>query len=442
MVTVEASAEDAWRISNRCGRWAHVFWASLRICLWVLILSEVLRHEAGAQEPAAAAPAPLLQADRGVDWWFVFKFNAKSFPGCGGAVHASCPFGGTPVNEKLSQQFVFASSDDHVLKKGAGCVGDTATDPVGATFGALYNGPYFYVVWNDQFYQDPAIVGCGNACSLPWGHSKGILAWNAAGEGVVMQVTTPSWPGAGNEAAKRQSDGNTLGCVSSTDNVLVSQHFFALRLRGPDVLNVLKALANASVVTDPTNPQLVRNGGPSEVQEQVNKLGKRSASAKPIRVQLSSGVGLLSKPSALHVPPWQLVSAMLGRAPLRVASWWTNPAIESTTLTTRVDCWDDTLPRPGAVQIATSGSWDGTEFGLKGGPGPDFNHAKIGVSTGSDHHFVIFGDMNQQGALSDENCGRSQNGRGGLFFIVDDEPLAKSVGDLIQGDSAPVRRGR
>jgi len=54
------------------------------------------------------------------------------------------------------------------------------------------------------------------------------------------------------------------------------------------------------------------------------------------------------------------------------------------------------------------------------------------------HHFVIFGDMNQQGTLSDSNCGRSQNGRGGMFFILDDQALWTSVSKLIDGQSAQV----
>jgi len=132
------------------------------------------------------------------------------------------------------------------------------------------------------------------------------------------------------------------------------------------------------------------------------------------------------------------VSSQLEGVSLRVATWWANPAIASTKANTPIDCWDESLPKPGAVQIATSGSWKGTGFGLKGGAGPDFNHAKVGVSTSGDHHFVIFGDMNQQGSLSDPKCGSSQNGRGGLFFIVDNEPLWKSVTELLDGKSAPV----
>lgn len=45
--------------------------------------------------------------------------------------------------------------------------------------------------------------------------------------------------------------------------------------------------------------------------------------------------------------------------------------------------------------------------------------------------------MNQQGALSGK-CASSQNGRGGLFFIVENQALHDSVGALIDGDSAPA----
>ena len=41
-------------------------------------------------------PTPLTQTGQPTTWWFVFKFNAKSFPACGpAAVTRSCPFGGT-----------------------------------------------------------------------------------------------------------------------------------------------------------------------------------------------------------------------------------------------------------------------------------------------------------------------------------------------------------
>ena len=132
--------------------------------------------------------------------------------------------------------------------------------------------------------------------------------------------------------------------------------------------------------------------------------------------QLSSGVELISKPSKLAVPPWQMVSAILGGIPLRTATWWATPPIYSTTASTTIGCWDSSLKSPGPVEIATTGHWSGQEFGLKGGPGTNFNHAKLGVSTSTGDHYAIFGDMNQQGTLSGPNCASSQNGRGGTVL--------------------------
>jgi Deoxyribonuclease II len=379
------------------------------------------------------APVPLLTAGQPVDWWFVFKFNAGSFSGCSNGAQRACPFGGTVQSySHFSQTFAYASSMDATLQKGGGCAGDGTSDPVGATFNQVYNGHYFYILWNDQFYGDPL-----NTEAAPAGHSKGMLAWDNDGNGLVLQVSTPSWPASGSSQNPRKTDGNSLGCIKDND-VLVSQHFFSLKLNKDDVIAVLNGLENASVVTDPSNPETVNNGGPSDVQAVVRTLGKLSTSSTATKVTLSSGVQLLSKPSKLEAPPWQMVSAMLGGEPLRVASWWTRPEIPSTTASTTVACWNPSLGKPGPVQIATSGTWAGTTIGLEGMAEPEGNHAKIGVSTGT-HTYAIFGDMNQQGSLSGPNCGSSQNGRGGLFYVVDNATLAASVRDLIKGDSAPVQ---
>ena len=381
---------------------------------------------------AGSVPTPFLSAGQPVDWWFVFKFNAGAFPGCGGGAQRSCPFGGTvQAYDHFSQQFAYASSNAHALQEGGSCAGDSTTDPVGATFDQVYNGHLFYVVWNDQFYGDPL-----NSASAPAGHSKGLLAWDNDGNGVVLQVSTPSWPGSASAQSPRKSDGNTLGCVKDND-VLVSQHFFALKLTKNDVVDVLKALANASVVTDPAKPEIVNNGGPSDIQALVGTLGKKSASNSALKTSLSSGIIVLSKPSNLQVPPWQMVSAMLGTEPLRVASWWTKPEIPSTTAASTVACWDPSLGAPGPVEIATSGTWSGKTIGLEGLDDPEGNHAKIGVSTGT-HPYVIFGDMNQQGSLTKPKCDSSQNGRGGLFYVVNDSVLWSSVQDLVKGSSAPA----
>jgi hypothetical protein len=45
--------------------------------------------------------------------------------------------------------------------------------------------------------------------------------------------------------------------------------------------------------------------------------------------------------------------------------------------------------------------------------------------------------MNQQGSLSGPNCKSSQNGRGGLFYVIEDSQLFGSVRNLIKGSTAP-----
>jgi hypothetical protein len=381
---------------------------------------------------AQSAPVPLLKKGQPVDWWFVFKFNAHTFDGCGAAQRA-CLFGGQVQQYKsgFGQQFAVASSENPKLVQGNGCAGDTISDPIGATFNQVYQGRFFYVLWNDQFDGSPVAT-----MGAPWGHSKGMIAWDAGGSGFVMQVSTPSWPGSGSVNHPRKGDGNTLGCVAD-DDVLVSQHFFALKLNKSDVVTVLKGLANASVVTDPSNPEIVNNGGPDDIKALVNGLGAKVSDSKTATItKLSSGVRMISKPSKLLVPTWQLVSSLLDGQSLRAATWWAHPEIPSTTKSTKIGCWDASLSKPGAVDIATSGTWNGQTIGLEGIAKKDGNHAKIGVTTG-DHPFAIFGDLNQQGTLDGPNCKSSQNGRGGLFYIVDNAALTKSVAGLIQGASAP-----
>ena len=391
-------------------------------------------------------PEPLLNSTTPVDWWFVFKLNSAEEqgdpkpPGVQGIFDVEG--WQRPKYEadgkRFSQHYLAASSAEATLQDGKGVLGTSLDDPVGATFGRVYDGDCYYLLWNDQFYGDPIKNG-----DSPWGHSKGMVAWNDEGEGMVMQVSTPSWPGAGSRQHPRKTDGNTLGFVTD-DDIEVSQHFFSLRLTHSDLLAVLAAIENASVVTAPDNPQAVNNGGPADVQAAVAKLGKKSHSTTCTVAELSSGVRLISKPSRLAVPPWQLVSAELGGVDLRVASWWTRPEIYSTERnSSELTCWDSALGTPGAVEIATTGTWQGTTLGLTGGLGADHNHAKFGISTGSGATLSIFGDMNQQGALrpgydsARQKCSSSQNGRGGTFYALDNKALWQSITALLTGESAP-----
>jgi hypothetical protein len=395
---------------------------------------------APAWAQAPAAPAPLLAKGKPVTWWFAFKFNASTASDKA-TTPRPCPFGGAPsAYPTFGQHYAVASNETPTLTAGSGLIGTSVQDPLGATFDEIYNGGFHYLVWNDQFKGAPVVAGCQDSCGAPWGHSKGFLAWNDAGQGVVVQVSTPSWPGSGSAAHPRAGDGNTLGCVKDND-VLVSQHFFALALTHEDLVKVLKGLGNASVVTDPTIPQLARNGGPADVVALVSALGHRSASTTATVDHLSSGVTLISKPSKLAVPPWQMVSAELG-ADLRAATWWATPKIYTTDSTKPFDgtksgdCWSPVLGKPRNVAIATTGTWSGKSIGLVGGAAGTFNHAKVGVSLDPAKPYAIFGDMNQQGALT-VTCSSSQNGRGGLFYAVPDPALAASVGALIAGATAP-----
>lgn len=399
---------------------------------------------------AQQAPAPLIDKSKPpVEWWFAFKFNTASFPNCAAHAVRKCLFGGTVQNydQGFSQQFVFASGGGNggsSLRAGNVCLGDTTEDPVGATFDQVYNGPYNYVLWNDQFYNDPDLPACQHHtdCASPWAHSKGMLAWDNDGNGFVMQVSTPNWPGAGSKLHPRQTNGNTLGCIAKSDgsphdNVLVSQHFFAVRLNKDDVVLVLKALQKASVVTKQnaapgSSSQIVKNGGPADIQQLVRGLGRLSEDTEFSKDTLSSGVQLITKPPMLHVPPWQMVSAILGKEPLIVATWLTEPHKISNTKASKPACWDPSLGTPGSVTNAESGHWKNKAFGLTGSAKPNFNHAKLGVSKTGD--FAIFGDLNQAGALS-EPCDVPQNTRGGLFFVVQDQPLAQGLRSLM---NAPV----
>ena len=392
----------------------------------------------GAAAGATSPLSPLLAAGQPVEWWFAFKFNDQAYPGDETKEPNPGFFGGSPDRYKdgFCLSYACASSANPSLQMGVGSIGASVNDPLGATFNQIYRGTCNYVLWNDQFYGSPI-----PSQDSPWGHAKGVLAWDNTGSGFVIQVSTPSWPASGSAQHPRANDGNTLGCIQD-DDVLVSQHFFALKLTPADVAIVLAGLANASVVTKPGVPQLFNAGGPANLQGLANKLGVQSNNTTVTKQVLSSGVTFISKPSALHVPVWQMVSAQLGGVPLRAATWWAAPEINSTTATSQIGCWSPALGAAGAVQIAISGSWQGKTIGLQGEDTGAGNHAKVGVLTDPQKTLCIFGDMNQQGtlnALGQEGCASSQNGRGGTFYVLNNAPLFASLTALLQGAAAPVK---
>lgn len=394
-----------------------------------------------------AAMSPLLGDGSSVDWWFAYKLNTASFPEC--SAKRQCIFGGEVQDYPTgySMQYVSASGVNgktSPLALHTDCLG-SGDDPLAKTFAQIFDGTaQNYVIWNDQFYGDPIVdvkPPCGKDCDAPWGHSKGALAWDSDGVGFVLQVSTPDWPGNGDNSTSRKSQGNTLGCIVD-DDVKVAQHFFALRLaNAADTKIVLEALGRASVVTDPANSQLVKlSDGPSDLESLAKSLGNIDAATSSYHGTLSvSSVTLIAKPHSLAVPPWQLVSSIVEQ-PLRVASWWASPKILSAKAGTP-GCWDATLAEAKEVQIATSGQWNGKTMGMLGSSSPNGNHAKIGHSIGGS--LSVFGDMNQEGSYqpSDGSCEAHQNGRGGLFFVLSDTILHDSVQKLLAGDSAPYYGG-
>jgi hypothetical protein len=392
--------------------------------------------------------APKLGDGSTVDWFFAYKLQSDAFPNC--STERECIFGGTVQNSGgyyygWGMQYLLASNVNGTTQEmslNTDCIG-TGADPVAQTFQQIYGGSApNYILWNDQFYREPSITlspECSTyssdptSCSAPWGHSKGALAWDADGNGFVMQVTTPDWPGSGSSSYPRETEGNTLGCCKD-DNVEAAQQFFALKLTSSDVKSVVAALQQAMVVTDPNNPQVVKlTDGPSDIAALAQNLAQNVSNTTPYDATLSSGVRLIAKPSYLYVPPWQLVSAMTGSA-LRTATWWDGDTINSQYAGTP-GCWSSELGTPLEVQVATSGQWAGKTLNMTGTY--TGNHAKIGYSLNGTLN--VMGDMNQDGSYDgvEHWCGASQNGRGGLFFVLDDAVLHQGLVSLLTGDTAP-----
>jgi len=101
-------------------------------------------------QTGTSSPTPMLSAGTPATWLFVFKLNAAIFPSDASAPR-DCAFGGAPQPyPAFGQRFVWASDASAPLQDGTGLAGTSANDPLGATFGQIYNGGFHFVVWNDQ----------------------------------------------------------------------------------------------------------------------------------------------------------------------------------------------------------------------------------------------------------------------------------------------------
>jgi hypothetical protein len=59
------------------------------------------------------------------------------------------------------------------------------------------------------------------------------------------------------------------------------------------------------------------------------------------------------------------------------------------------------------------------------------------VSTSGKRPLSIFADLNQQGSLTG-NCQSSQNGRGGMFYVLENPELFEDMTKLLDGKVAPT----
>jgi hypothetical protein len=227
------------------------------------------------------------------------------------------------------------------------------------------------------------------------------------------------WAAAGRSKARLEELREWLGAKAATLPLVVAD--------AADEASLRKPCASTRVVASTV--------GPYALKELVAQLGHKDSSTVATEALLSSGVMLISKPSNLNVPPWQIVTDMLGGVPLRTATFWNAPKIPTTTEASTVECWETSLGKPGPVEISFTGEWEGKTIELASGG----NHAKLGVSLDGERPLVIFGDENQQGSLSGQ-CDRSQNGRGGLFFVLTDKVLAEGLGALLKGHAATANQ--
>ena len=70
---------------------------------------------------------------------------------------------GTPAAAHAGLVTASLKMDDLIASAGVHYRAVTNPD-FGATFGQVYTGAFHYLIWNDQFYSDPEIHGCGDNC--------------------------------------------------------------------------------------------------------------------------------------------------------------------------------------------------------------------------------------------------------------------------------------
>lgn len=260
------------------------------------------------------------------------------------------------------------------------------------------------------------------------------------------------------------------------NNARFAQSFFGSTLSASTMLDMAPALARARLCGAGTNT--CKNGTAGHIvdfncasehtrgsdwsildtafsgtstKEDSTSLSVTTAGAKPTALEL------VVKAEQNEVPPWLHVAHTLG-ADLAVASWvegsYGSGSIcagdDYSGATNQMCLADDALalaldPSTGGASqsvenaLAATFTINGTRrsWALWGDLTSDTaSHAKYAVESSavepgaSSAGYVVSGDMNQQGFPCSTSCSGSQNGRGGLFFGVQDAELQASVQDL------------
>ena len=60
------------------------------------------------------------------------------------------------------------------------------------------------------------------------------------------------------------------------------------------------------------------------------------------------------------------------------------------------------------------------------------------ATTSGDNHYVIFGDLDRR-RINPPHCERGQNGRDGMFFVVENNDPFNTVTGLLEGESEMVK---
>ena len=307
-----------------------------------------------------------------------------------------------------------------------------------------------------------ALPHFNNGCGSPWGHSKGAFAFEEGSLGFFLQGTTPNWPD--------PSQGDTfapLGCQLD-NNVYLSQSFLGVTLASDDFTTIAPVLEKARLCS--SGSLSCRNGSSGHMVdfnctseatrgEDWSILNTAFAATSTmdmpseglnITAPGGSTLRLFSHSAAYENPPWLLVANDLG-VDLGVASWW-DFNYGQATLCSGDDYSNATEnyclinnelglalnTQGGAAQsvenaIAASFMVGGADraWALWGEFSGIASHAKFGVAGDQTSHWVVSGDQNSQGFDCSSACNGSQQGRGGLFFAVQDEALHESLYDLL-----------